>query len=104
MTDLRNNIAIAVEDGRAEVFDRLERLAAELDATAGQVRALQVYLSDETWVEHLRTAAPIAGALGALLRQPLGQNAQELVLRSLASLAEDEGALRALSLTEDGPR
>jgi hypothetical protein len=102
MKGLRENITKAIDDGRTEVHDRLEMLAEELDATAERVRALQSFLTDETWVSHHRTAAPIARDLGRELRQPLGQNAQELVLSAIASLAEDEGALRALSL-EDEP-
>lgn len=98
--DLHDNITKAVEDGRIEVHDRLEKLVAELFDTARRVRALQGFLTDPTWVEHNRTAAVIARDLGRELRQPLGQNAQELLLAGLASLAEDEGALRALSITQ----
>lgn len=100
MTDYRANISKAIDDGRSELLDRLEKLAEEMEASADRVRTLQHYLSDPAWLEHNRTAAPIARDLGRELRQPLGQNAQELVLAALASLAEDEGALRALKLVE----
>jgi hypothetical protein len=101
MSDLRKNVTGAVLDGRIEVQKWLEALAQELDKSAAEVRALQEYLTDTKWVRYNRTAAPVAGDLGEILRQPLGQNAQELLLRALANLAEDEGGLRILDVLRE---
>jgi hypothetical protein len=98
---LEDNIRNAIIDGRDEVGSWLDMLAGELEKSAERVQELKGYLSDEKWLEHNRTAAVIASDLGALLRQPLGQNAQEFLLRSLANLAEDEGALRVLNVKEE---
>ena len=101
MSDLRKNVTGAVLDGREDVHRWLELLAQELDGSAAAVRELQEYLTDTKWVRHNRTAAPIASELGAIFRQPLGQNAQELLLRALTNLAEDEGALRILDVLRE---
>lgn len=99
MANTIQNVARAVKSGREEVRGRLEGLAGELEATAVRVRKLiPEYLDDPQW--ELQSATIIARELGVLLRQPLGQNAQELLLRDLSSLSYDQGALQALRLTE----
>lgn len=98
-TDFRSNVEKAIRSGRESVAKSLDSLASELEDTATRIRNLEdTYLDNPDWAVQSGTA--IARELGMLLRQPLGQNAQEILLRDLASLSYDQGALQALKIID----